>query len=282
VGTSRFKAFRRAGRDADEDRDLGPAILGVQVTREISVPADLGPDRAADWFRTWRSVADVPDLQLVLERNPGPTAAVLVAAGVAERKRRGLRTATAGDAGARIEALRPVADLSAARAQADEAELVLLRELEGAPPSPLRMARFLFEELGANVVQHSGAPETGFGAAAAAARERRIEIAFADGGVGFRASLERNDELRGRIADEAEALQLAFGRGLSGTSAPRRNMGMGLSLLQDFCDRLGGDLWLASGEAMLRRRTVAGVRTTTVHRVAAWNGSWICLAVVVA
>ena len=81
----------------------------------------------------------------------------------------------------------------------------------------------------------------------------------------------------GRIEDEGEALQLALGQGLTGTSAPRRNMGMGLGLLQDFSDRLGGDLWIASGAALLRRRTVAGVRSTTVHANGAWPGSWICL-----
>lgn len=137
------------------------------------------------------------------------------------------------------------------------------------------MARFVFEELGVNIVQHSERPETGFGVLQSFSSG--LEIAFADRGIGFLASLQKNPELEGRIADEGEALQLALGKGLTGTAAPRRNMGMGLGLLQDFADRLGGDLWIASGAFLLRRRSVAGLRTTTVNACAPWRGSWICL-----
>jgi anti-sigma regulatory factor (Ser/Thr protein kinase) len=139
------------------------------------------------------------------------------------------------------------------------------------------MARFLFEELGVNIVQHSEAPETGFGLLQSFPHLGTLELAFADRGIGFLASLQKNPELAGRIEDEGEALQLALGKGLTGTSAPRRKMGMGLGLLQDFSDRLGGELWIAFGSALLRRRTVAGVRSTTVHANGAWPGSWICL-----
>ena len=137
------------------------------------------------------------------------------------------------------------------------------------------MARFVFEELGVNIVQHSQSSETGFGVLQSF--PKTLEIAFADRGIGFLASLQKNPELAGRVEEEGEALQLALGKGLTGTSAPRRNMGMGLGLLQDFSDRLGGELWIASGSATLRRRTLAGVRTTTVHSNSPWRGSWICL-----
>jgi hypothetical protein len=232
-------------------------------------------------MRTWSREAEVPALTLALPKVQGfgATATVLLAAGLAARRRRHLRTELRGPEGLKrsLESLRPVEDLRQAREQADERARELERQLEGVAPSPLRMARFLFEELGANVVQHSGAPETGFGMLQALPGSKGIELAFADAGVGFLASLQRNLELAGRIQDEGEALQLALGKGVSGTGEPRRNMGIGLGLLQDFADRLGGELWLASGNALLRRRTTAGIRTNTVQALPPWKGSWVCL-----
>jgi hypothetical protein len=162
-----------------------------------------------------------------------------------------------------------------ARELAEASADCLQAQIEGLSTSPLRMARFVFEELGVNIVQHSQAPETGFGVLQSFSKG--LEISFADRGIGFLASLQKNPELAGRLEDEAEALQLALGKGLTGTAAPRRKAGMGLSLLQDFSDRLDGDLWIGSGNCTLRRRTVAGARTTTVHSNAPWRGSWICL-----
>ena len=251
------------------------------MARELVLPANLGPSRAADWFRTWAGEARARELRLVLPepRALGATARVLLASGLAARKQAGLQTELAGAEGSRevLAGLRAVGDLRRAREQADERARELERELEGVAPSPLRMVRFVFEELGANVVQHSAAAETGFGYLQALPAAQGLELAFADAGVGFLASLQRNPELAGRIEDEGEALQLALGKGVSGTSAPRRNMGIGLGLLQDFADRLDGELWIASGAALLRRRTTGGVRTSTVHVIAPWSGSWICL-----
>jgi hypothetical protein len=251
------------------------------MARELQVPADLGPSKAGEWFRAWGAEARSRELRLVLPDASalGPTARVLLAAGLAARAREGLGTELRGPEEARqaLAGLRPVSDLRAAREQADERARELERELEGVAPSPLRMARFVFEELGANVVQHSGAPATGFGQLQAHPGTRSIELAFADAGAGFLASLQRNPEFAGRIQEEGEALQLALGKGVSGTGAPRRNMGIGLGLLQDFADRVGGELWIASGSALLRRRAAAGVPTNTVHAVPAWPGSWICL-----
>lgn len=171
--------------------------------------------------------------------------------------------------------LRRITDERIARTLADESAECLRQQLPHVATSPLRMARFVFEELGVNIVQHSDAPDTGFGVLQSFAQG--LEIACADRGVGFLASIQKNPEFAGRIEDEAEALQLALGKGVTGTSEPRRNLGMGLGLLQDFSDRLGGDLWIASGGATLRRRTVAGARTTTVRATESWRGSWICV-----
>jgi hypothetical protein len=139
------------------------------------------------------------------------------------------------------------------------------------------MARFVFEELGANVVQHSDAPRTGFGWVDVDETVGRLELSFADAGVGFLASLQRNPELAGRVHDDAEALQLALTARVSGTGAGRSNMGWGLKALVDFSDLLDGDLYVASGAAMLVRRTIGGQRANTLRAIPTWRGTWICL-----
>lgn len=182
------------------------------------------------------------------------------------------------DPGGKIVPLRRIRDLRTARIVADQTAQVLESELPEVGPSSLRMARFILEELGANIVQHSARPGTGFGMAQAIPQARRIEIAFADAGVGFLESLQRNPELVGRVADEGEALQLALGRGLTSRADGRGNLGLGLDLLVTFSDLLGGDLRVASGDALLHRRTVAGrERVNSVRRTAGWRGSWVCL-----
>lgn len=182
------------------------------------------------------------------------------------------------DTGERFVPLGRVLDMATARKLADDTALVLEQQLPDVGPSPLRMARFILEELGANIVQHSGSPRTGFGMAQAFPKLRRIELAFADAGVGFLQSLQRNPEFEDRIEDEAEALQLALSRGLSSRSPGRGNMGMGLELLVKFADLLDGDLRVASGDALLHRRTFVGrERTTVVRQTPGWRGSWICL-----
>ncbi len=250
------------------------------MERAIDVPFDLGPGRAADWLRSWSEVVEADELSVNLPPSAlGACARVWIAAGKAARRARGCATVLTGSEAARrsIEDIARVRDLRSARELAESEGERLERELEGAAPSPLRMARFVFEELGANVVQHSGAPETGFGAIQSFPEERGFELAFADAGVGFLASLQRNPELAGRLQSEGEAVQIALGKGVTGTGEGRKNMGIGLGLLQDFADRLDGELWIGSGDAFLRRRTTAGVRSNTLHAVAAWPGAWICL-----
>jgi anti-sigma regulatory factor (Ser/Thr protein kinase) len=278
------------------------------VRVDLLLPPVFGAAHAGRWFADWNEVAGEPELTLRLPAGAfvRPTGIVLLAAGIAERQRSGLRTRIVRDPGAedawqylqridffaalgvsidedferhdprgRFVTLRRITDERLARALAEESADCLEARVQGVASSLLRTARFVFEELGVNVVQHSGAPDTGFGVLQS--YSNRIEIAFADRGIGFLASLQRNPELAGRIEDEAEALQLAVGKGLTGTSAPRKNMGWGLALLQQFADLLGGELWIASGGALLRRRTLAGARTTTVHACPPWRGSWVCL-----
>jgi hypothetical protein len=177
-----------------------------------------------------------------------------------------------------LDLVHPVPDLKAARLMADAVSDAMSKVEPSPSPSVVRMARFVFEELGANVVQHSGRPATGYGCAVIDPEHRRLQLAFADAGIGFRASLQRNPELEGRIVDDAEALQLAVSPRITGTSTPRTNMGIGLKMLTDFSDLIDGELWIVSGSALLQRRTVAGQRTFLTSSVPAWQGSWLNLS----
>ncbi len=278
---------------------------------ELVIPNSFGPAQAAAWFRSWTRSEEEAELHLLLPAQAflQPTGVALLAAGIARRQQRGLKTALVRDRDARgavqylqridffrelgvtlsedfrrhepegrFVPLTRILTLSVARELADRSIECLEHQLKDVALSPLRMARFVFEELGANVVQHSGAPKTGFGIVQAFPERKRIEIAFADAGVGFRTSLQRNPEHAGLIADDSEALQLSLSKGLTGGIPLKENIGMGLGLLQDFADRIGGDLWIASGDALLHRRTAVGsVRTNTLSSTPGWQGSWLCL-----
>jgi hypothetical protein len=46
-------------------------------------------------------------------------------------------------------------------------------------------------------------------------------------------------------------------------------------MLRDLADKLRADLWMASGTALLHRRTVGGQRVNTIRPTAGRIGSWI-------
>ena len=269
---------------------------------EFRIEAAPQPRSVTAWFQAWAAVADERELSFVLPKEHlHPSALVLLGAMVSDRRLRGLTNSTPHDASAdpvaqilirsaastqgsgprgAIDVLQPIGDLRTARELADKIADAMTEVVPSQSPSIVRMARFVFEELGANVVQHSGRPETGYGFAAIDPTRHRLELAFADAGIGFRASLERNPELEGRVSDDGEALQLALSPRITGTSAPRMNMGIGLKTLTDFSDLLGGDLWIASGAALLQRKTTAGQRTNAISSIAPWRGTWISLEAV--
>ncbi|HEX5010038.1 MAG TPA: hypothetical protein VFY71_06530 [Planctomycetota bacterium] len=269
---------------------------------DFAIAAAAQPRAVTSAFQGWASVSDEPTVRFVLPTEPlHAWTIVLVAAMAADRRRRGLQNtvlqAAAASAGSevaraaieglgatpaeashgRLQLLQPIRDLRTARSIADKAVDAMEKIAPTLSPSIARMTRFVFEEMGANIVQHSGRSETGYGVAAIDPAGQRLELAFADAGIGFRASLQRNPELEDRIADDAEALQLAVTPRITGTSTPRTNMGIGLKALTDFSDLLAGDLWIVSGSAMLRRSTTAGQRTNLFSSVPPWQGTWIAL-----
>ncbi|MBI5432799.1 MAG: hypothetical protein HZA52_08220 [Planctomycetes bacterium] len=179
--------------------------------------------------------------------------------------------------GPNAQELLRIRDRRSTRMLADRVVTAIETRVPDFSPSVLRMARFVFEELGANIVDHSGRSETGFGTLTYDVSSRRLELAFADRGIGFLQSLQRNPELQGRVADDAEALQLALTPRITGTATARTNMGIGLKTLLEFSDLLAAELWIVSGSAALHRRTAAGVRTSLYRAVGPWRGTWIAL-----
>jgi len=282
----------------------------LPTVRTIDIPRRFGPAEVPAWIDAWSAAREAPELRLVL---PGsarldPSAIVLLAAGIAWRRTLGLRTwmsSSGGDAFSLLSAidfnrelgvepespasasrprgaspvavpLRRIASLAVAREQADATRALLESLAPAVPPSTVRATQFVFEELAANIVQHSEAPETGFGLAIADPDARRIRIAFADAGVGFLASLSSNPEFTGRARDDGEAIRLALD-----PRVPRRgtgNIGMGLFLLSSLAERVRGNLWIATGSSLLARRAAEdGSRSDSFTPTAGWRGAFLCL-----
>jgi len=275
--------------------------------QSLELPTFFGPPQVGRWIATWAGVRDVPDLELRLPKAAflQPAGLALLAAGIADRQERALSTTLTGDdtsetfryleridflgllglraagsferhaPGGRFVPLECIRDHATAHRLAEAAITCLVAQHPGFSPSLQRTARIVFEELGANIVDHSRRAATGFGVAQAYPKDQRIQIAFADAGVGFLASMQRNRELEGRIDDEGVAIQLALEKGVSGGQAGA-NIGWGLALLRSFVDQFAADLSIASGGVLLQRRTVAGARVNTLSPVSGWKGAFLC------
>jgi hypothetical protein len=277
------------------------------MASHLDIPSRLGPTETLAWFAPWHAVADAPELVLrgLGQSKLEPAGLTALTAGLARRRERKLSTrlesGTEGDGlghlvrmsffrelaidvpaatangSDSVVVLRAIGSEKIAESVARDCEALLEAQLPEFPSSLRRFARNVVEELGVNIVQHSRAPETGFALARAWEGDApRLQISAADAGVGFLASFQRHPEFAGRVQEEGEALQLALQTGLSASDSPA-NSGFGLGMLRFLADQLGAELWIASGQALLHRRTVAGQRATSVRSIPAWRGSWICL-----
>lgn len=177
----------------------------------------------------------------------------------------------------RFAELRGIRDLRTAREQADRLRSCIEAQFPEMSPSVSRQAAFVLEELCANVVQHSNAPQTGFALAEAFPAMRSLELAVSDAGVGFLASLQRNPDLAGRVRDSSDALQLALHPRVS-REGPG-NLGIGLSELRNFVVRLGGTLEIVSGDAHLVLDVLHEQPVTRVKLVAPWQGAIVSVRV---
>jgi len=112
----------------------------------------------------------------------------------------------------------------------------------------------LFSELALNAAQHSESEVGAFGCVQFFDFESgpRFICAVADGGIGVRKSLCRNESLRSRVSYDWDALELAIRERVSGTGDPNR--GIGLHGVSDDVRRPKSSLLLHSGIGSLRGR----------------------------
>jgi len=90
------------------------------------------------------------------------------------------------------------------------------------------MVTELFSELALNAAQHSESEVGAFGCVQLVEFESgpRLTCTVADGGIGVRASLYRNQALRSRVSYDWDALELAVRERVSGTGDPHRGIGL--------------------------------------------------------
>ena len=105
----------------------------------------------------------------------------------------------------------------------------------------------VFAELAMNAVQHSESQIDAFGLVQFYEDEHgsRFVCAVADGGIGIRASLERNPKLKARVPYDWMAVELASRERISGVGDATR--GIGLSWISDEMRSAGRQLIVHSG-----------------------------------
>jgi hypothetical protein len=280
----------------------------LQHVSTLPLPSAFGPRSVGGWLAERARTAAEDGLVFLVRSGTRlePAGIVLLASQIARRTEDGLSSALEFEPGSesalreladlrffqelglaepaspvtpeRCVPLRRITDLGTARLLADRTRDLLEREQPDLPPSPVRAAQFVFEELGANIVQHSLRTSTGFGLARADLERGRLQVAFADAGIGYWRSLVSNPEFETRIDSHAAAIRLALHRSV--TRGGRGNMGLGLHLFAELAERLRGDTWIASGDALIERSFAdpAGPVERCVP-IADWQGAWICLDV---
>jgi hypothetical protein len=274
----------------------------------LPLPAIFGPRSVAGWIAELAPASAEAGLVLLVRAGTRlePAGIVLLAAEIARRAEEGRSTALEFEPGSqaalheladlrffqelglpepespavpeRCVPLRRILDLRTARLLADRTRDLLEREQPDLAPSPVRAAQFVFEELGANIVQHSGRTSTGFGLARADGERGRLQVAFADAGIGYWRSLASNPEFEARIESHAAAIRLALHRRV--TRGGRGNMGLGLHLFAELAERLRGEASIASGDTLLERSFADPAGSVErIVPIAGWTGAWICLEV---
>ncbi len=105
----------------------------------------------------------------------------------------------------------------------------------------------LFSELALNAAHHSESEVGAFGCVQffEFGSGPRFTCTVADGGIGVKASLSRNEKLRSRVSYDWDALELAVRERVSGTGDPHR--GIGLYGVSEDVRRPGRSLLLHSG-----------------------------------
>ncbi len=150
-------------------------------------------------------------------------------------------------------------------------------QIDDMPTSLVNYSRFLLDELGANIVQHAEAGDTGFGVGQAYAQQGFLQYAYSDYGIGILGSLSKNLEFLSRIESDEEAIRLAMEDEITSNPNHRRNMGAGLYEFDRICRRLNGELWMLSGTACIYKKYHKKVcRVDKTVGVPHYHGTWVC------
>ncbi len=109
----------------------------------------------------------------------------------------------------------------------------------------------VFAELANNAVQHSESPIGGFGFIQFRRTQKgnRFVCVVADGGIGIRAALERNPNLRDQVPYDWSAIELAVQERISGTGDATR--GIGLSYIAEDMQHAGRQMIIHSGQGWM-------------------------------
>jgi len=134
----------------------------------------------------------------------------------------------------------------------------------------------LFSELAMNASQHSASEVGAFGCVQFFDSEHgpRFVCAVADGGMGVREHLCRNESLRSRVSYDWDALELAVRERVSGTGDPHR--GIGLFGVSEDVRKPGRSLLLHSGLGLLQ---ITEDLESSARRTRLFPGTVACLSI---
>lgn len=169
----------------------------------------------------------------------------------------------------------PVKELSSSASVPETAEEIVatlrVEDLDAA-----RTLRHCVGEIVDNVFVHARSPVNAIVCAQHFPNAQKSQVAIVDTGIGFRASFAESPALEGETIEDRDALELGllpFVTSKPQTGTPYENtygrLGVGLFIVSDILDRVGGRMLLVSGSAGVDRR---GGRMRW-HRVKPWKGT---------
>jgi anti-sigma regulatory factor (Ser/Thr protein kinase) len=136
----------------------------------------------------------------------------------------------------------------------------------------------VFAELAMNAVQHSQSEIGCLGLIQFYQSEsgERFVCVVADGGIGIKASLEANPDLRRRATYDWTAIEMALEEGISGTGSSRRGIGL-FGVAEDMA-KPGRQLIIHSGIGLLRR-TGGGARSAATRTPVRFPGTLVSASI---
>jgi hypothetical protein len=279
---------------------------------KISIPQQFGPSDVTTWLHQWVPHQDLEDLVIEISENAycGPGGIAILASCLRYRQMKGLRSRLVWPKTGRLIQYLQRIDFFAhlgieikedfqrhpennrfVPLQAIETEKTaesvaqsIVDCLEVHDPemgsSRRNFSKFILSELGCNIVQHANSNGTGYGMGQFFPSAKLTEFAFSDYGVGVLNSLQRNPEFATSVSTDEEAIRLAITEGISSNPNQRVNGGYGLSELDKLCAKFRGQLWIASGEALLYKKyRKTGLEQDRTIQIPNFQGTWVCFKI---